>query len=469
MKEGEPISGEIDWLKTRPSTGKDASGCKGDALARRHRPILMMDENEPYQPVAMGYTIFEKKAQSPSSKFQVVPKGGAVIEYAIWYDWDIQHMYDLEHVWVYLGETGTIVELQASRHGKRIAMTPGCDALMLKGDRPQLYCEAGKHAHWASQEEMAKGAGIYLLAMCTDMAGLHGVHRGNVFCRDGHITPSPLAHRLARLKAKADAFVPAFIFSPADDQAVKLVPWQDLERWIPRRVEQLMADLPGQIPHIRAIFFDCGDTIIDEASEEKHEGSEIVTRAAFIPGGDAMVREVKDAGFAIALVADGPRQTFENVLKPDGLWDLFEAHVISEQIGELKPSPKMFAAAVKALGIKPDQIADCVMIGNNLARDIKGANDYGMQSVFMRWSDRRSHRPLDVSMVPDHTIDCPSDFLPLLQLIEEAMATAEKKTRPCPGERRRNWHDPDAFRLFSCCLQCQTGTNRNRMVAFPGQ
>ncbi len=64
-----------------------------------------------------------------------------------------------------------------------------------------------------------------------------------------------------------------------------------------------------------------------------------------IPGADAMLQELAMAGHRLALVADGPRATFENLLGQHGLWSSFEAHVISGDVGALKPSPLMFAAA----------------------------------------------------------------------------------------------------------------------------
>ncbi len=86
-------------------------------LAMRHRPVFQLDANEPFAPVALGYTLYREPAKSVSSKFRIRPGKGTVIEYAIWYDWDIQHLYDLEHVWVHLDAEGAVVTVKASRHG----------------------------------------------------------------------------------------------------------------------------------------------------------------------------------------------------------------------------------------------------------------------------------------------------------------------------------------------------------------
>ncbi|MDN3722060.1 hypothetical protein QW131_29965 [Roseibium salinum] len=216
-----------------------------------------------------------------------MPRGGPAIEYAVWYDWDIQHMYDLEHVWVYLDAAGEVSRVEASRHGKRLEMTVDGGPCRLQGGRPVLFPEAGKHAHWADGAEMKLKAGTVLSAMCNELAAFEGVHLGNFFCESGQISPTAFDHRLAKLKMKADAFIPSFAFDRSGDEGegIALVPWPQLDRWIPSRVNRLIAELPLKVPHIRAVLFDCGDTIADEATEIKLPGTEVVVEADFIPGG----------------------------------------------------------------------------------------------------------------------------------------------------------------------------------------
>ena len=48
--------------------------------------------------------------------------GETVIEYAFFWDYDIQHMYDLEHIWVTVDSAGQICGCQASFHGQRLNM-----------------------------------------------------------------------------------------------------------------------------------------------------------------------------------------------------------------------------------------------------------------------------------------------------------------------------------------------------------
>lgn len=364
-------------------------------LAERHRPLLMLDAAEPFRPLAAGFAIYRQEAQSQSSKFRIRPVAACVVEYAIWYDWDIQHLYDLEHVWVHVDVAGNVVKVEASRHGSRRVMLRLDGSLPVRAGRPVLCLEPGKHAHWADGAEMQQKAGALIAAMCGAFAGDQGVHLSNRFSDRGLITATPLEQRLARLKMKRMAFAPSFDFTRDSDGegGIALVPWAVLESWIPLRVASLVRDLQCDVPHLAAVFLDCGDTLADEATEEKVPGTEIVTKAELIPGAAETVHRLVASGYRLALVADGPRQTFENILGTHGLWDCFEAHIISGDVGELKPSAKMFAAACEALSLDDAERAYCVMVGNNLERDILGANRFGLISIFLGWSKRRSHKP----------------------------------------------------------------------------
>lgn len=169
---------------------------------------------------------------------------------------------------------------------------------------------------------------------------------------------------------------------------------------------------------IRAVFLDCGDTLVDEGTEIKRPGTEVVLEAELIPGARETVFALRDAGYPLVLVADGPRETFENILGQHGLWEAFDAYVISGDIGEHKPSPRMFNTALAAAGLNEADRRQVVMVGNNLSRDIKGANAAGLISVFLSWSDRRSRIPADASEEPDYTIGTIDKLPQLLQLIE---------------------------------------------------
>jgi putative hydrolase of the HAD superfamily len=166
-----------------------------------------------------------------------------------------------------------------------------------------------------------------------------------------------------------------------------------------------------------AVCLDCGDTLVDEATELKDE-NDTSLGAQLIPGAGDMVRELKRRGYKLALVADGPAATFRNNLGPSGLYDLFDARAISEEIGVTKPGAGIFLHALDKLGISRADYGRVVMVGNHLARDIKGANALGLISVWLDWAPRRPKVPEDESEIPSYTIKTPLDLLTLLDDLE---------------------------------------------------
>lgn len=168
---------------------------------------------------------------------------------------------------------------------------------------------------------------------------------------------------------------------------------------------------------ILTICFDFGDTLADEATEIKDE-TQTTLRAELIPGAREVLWELARRGYRLALVADGRPGTYFNVLTQHGLYELFDAFAISEEVGVEKPDEQIFVHALNRLGIAPGDFGRTIMVGNHLERDIKGANAVGMISVWLDWSPRRSKTPRDASEVPHYTIKLPGELIGLVERIE---------------------------------------------------
>ena len=167
------------------------------------------------------------------------------------------------------------------------------------------------------------------------------------------------------------------------------------------------------------LCFDCGDTLVDESTQIFDENGDVLS-AEPIPGAAEAVRYFHDHGWRIALVADGTVKSFENILKRLDLWDIFETHVISQAVGELKPSPKMFNTARENLGLGTNDFSRMVMFGNNRLRDIKGANGVGMISVLLDWSPRYVKTASQPDEEPCFLTKTPEEWIPLVEKLENA-------------------------------------------------
>lgn len=168
------------------------------------------------------------------------------------------------------------------------------------------------------------------------------------------------------------------------------------------------------------IFTDSGDTLIDEESEIRKEDYGVVYEAEFIPGAKETLLELKNRGYQIALVADGLKESFDRIYAGHHLEDVFDARAISEIVGEEKPSPAMFETAMRKLGLEESDKKRILMVGNNIKRDIVGANRFGIHSVLLSWSPRYCMIPETAEETPEYQISRPEELLEVIEKLEES-------------------------------------------------
>ena len=201
---------------------------------------------------------------------------------------------------------------------------------------------------------------------------------------------------------------------------------------------------------IVAVLLDCGDTLVDEGTEKK-DATGATLEADLIPGAAEMVHKIKRLGYHVALVADGPAATFKNVLTQHNLHHLFDAFSISGEVGVDKPNQRMFVDAMNQLGINRTNYNRTLMVGNNLERDIRGANALGIISVWLNWSPRRSKIPADNLEIPQHTIQSTLALIPLIESLESQLQTQEQIEIVC--HRGANEYAPEnTFAAAEICV-----------------
>jgi hypothetical protein len=251
-------------------------------LAVRYAPILRFDTREPFLPLAAGITLFEADGPSPSMKraIQLAPPGkaaaAAAIEYAIWWDWDIHHLYELEHLWVYLDEQGQVVRFEGSWHGEFNEL-----AVQLEGEHPLVLSEPGKHAFADRPEPFLQRAAEVRRPESQHVGALAHVLINSMF--SGKIRRRPYDNSLARAHLVTQAFVPAWDFSQVFlFEPDSLVTWPALAAWIPRRVNTWLEELEAQLApsEYRALrLLDC-------------DGSPAALQAALDGGADGVMLAV---------------------------------------------------------------------------------------------------------------------------------------------------------------------------------
>lgn len=93
-----------------------------------------------------------------------------------------------------------------------------------------------------------------------------------------------------------------------------------------------------------------------------------------------------------------------------GLRQHLDSVTFSAQVGWRKPSARIFAAALRALGASA---ASTVMVGDSIRDDIAGARAAGLRSVL--YTAHQSTTPAPSDAAPDATVDSLSELIPLLQ------------------------------------------------------
>jgi glycerophosphoryl diester phosphodiesterase len=217
-----------------------SAGDADHALAARYAPVLRFDEREPFLPIAAGYTVFRAAAPSPSFPRRIAlqtegaPPAALAIEYAIWWDWDIQHLYELEHVWVYVDDAGQVVQCEASSHGGYNVMRHEGD-VPREGERVVVCSEPGKHAFAPHPAWFAPQGPPHPRGVTEALAGMGGLLVNDLFQADFRSTPQ--VDTLVRTYLAGHAFAPSYAFTQRFAFAARqLVPWPALRAWIPQRI-----------------------------------------------------------------------------------------------------------------------------------------------------------------------------------------------------------------------------------------
>jgi HAD superfamily hydrolase (TIGR01509 family) len=105
---------------------------------------------------------------------------------------------------------------------------------------------------------------------------------------------------------------------------------------------------------------------------------------------------LRSAGVLVGLCSNAPYrvQSLHDQLRHVGIDHLLDAVVFSGEVRWRKPSPRIFAAALDALGASADR---AVMVGDSAAYDVEGAHAAGIRAVLLR-------RPSNAGASPHHAV-----------------------------------------------------------------
>ena len=124
------------------------------------------------------------------------------------------------------------------------------------------------------------------------------------------------------------------------------------------------------------------------------------------------LRAARESGLLLGVITHGWTQKQAEKLIRLGILGHFDPHAIfiSDQVGISKPNPKLYALALRELGLEPRQ---AMMVGDSLPNDIAPPQRLGMRTA---WARRAARERGASDIVPDHVID---DFDQLTAILHE--------------------------------------------------
>jgi HAD superfamily hydrolase (TIGR01509 family) len=153
-----------------------------------------------------------------------------------------------------------------------------------------------------------------------------------------------------------------------------------------------------------------------------------LTAELYLPPANARaLEELRAEGYKLGLVSNitllgaSVREDLHRL----ALLDLFDAVILSSELGVRKPHPRIYSAALEALGTTADQ---AIFVGDRLREDIGGPRDAGMRAILtheFRQDERSPGAP-----VPDAIIGRLADLPAAVRRLNAVASRELKDTAP---------------------------------------
>ncbi|HZV76304.1 MAG TPA: HAD family hydrolase [Candidatus Babeliales bacterium] len=127
------------------------------------------------------------------------------------------------------------------------------------------------------------------------------------------------------------------------------------------------------------------DSEIAQRSAERYNAYRAKYFTLF-PGAVDLLRALRDRGVKLGIVTNGLSETHREKIALLRISEYFDAIFLSDEVGMVKPDPLLFAHACHQLGGAPARSA---MVGDRYDRDIAGALQAGLYTIWLNVRDER--------------------------------------------------------------------------------
>ena len=132
------------------------------------------------------------------------------------------------------------------------------------------------------------------------------------------------------------------------------------------------------------------------------------------PDAKQAILELHRRGYILGVIANSLSETeIPDWLKAEGRTQYFKSVVISSKFGRRKPDPYIYLEAAALAGVKPQ---NCVYVGDNPERDVKGAKHAGFGATIILRSNVPAEETYKGEVKPDLFI---SKFGELLKIFPQ--------------------------------------------------
>jgi HAD superfamily hydrolase (TIGR01549 family) len=126
-----------------------------------------------------------------------------------------------------------------------------------------------------------------------------------------------------------------------------------------------------------------GDPELARISAERYNAYRTKYFTLF-PGAVDLLRALRERGVKLGIVTNGLSETHREKIALLQISEYFDAIFLSDEVGMVKPDPLLFAHACRTLGGAPARSA---MVGDRYDRDIRGALDAGLYTIWLNLRD----------------------------------------------------------------------------------
>jgi len=106
-----------------------------------------------------------------------------------------------------------------------------------------------------------------------------------------------------------------------------------------------------------------------------------------IPNAKEILDYLKSKSYRLHIITNGFNEVQYKKLKNSGIYDYFDKIISSEDAGANKPLAKIFSYACQTINTNKE---NCIIIGDDINTDIKGAMDFGMDNIYFNPEYRTS-------------------------------------------------------------------------------